>query len=392
MSISSLRRLAVLSPPLLRRARPSSGSFCRVALVGLLASSGCLGSDVVAILPGAPSIINQPTARQVTRGDAVSFTVLATGDSLIFQWYKDASLVTGGTSSTLTIPSAQLSDAGLYYVAVGNRVGTLVSDTARLVVIQPPSIVGYTLTTGDASTTNQAYTSTTADQSAAWVSGTGNLTAINPTVTKSGDATSVTTSLRTGVNAGVRASGGSIVIVDGSITTAAVGASGLFATGAGTRMTMTRGSVTTTGASSPAVGASLGAIVDVARTKLRSSSGTLISATDASTVTMLAEADSVPGLATADASSIVRLTLTKGSTLSGAVQGASVSLDSTSTWNVTAASALTAFSDPLLVTGATVTNVVGNGFLVTYDSARPENAALGGRTYALTGGGSLAPR
>ncbi|MEO8564295.1 MAG: immunoglobulin domain-containing protein [bacterium] len=358
----------------------------------MLATSACLSSDVAAILPGAPSIINQPTARQVTRGDPVSFSVLATGDSLAFQWYKDAARVTGATSSTLTIANAQQADAGLYFVAVGNAVGTLVSDTARLVVVQPPAIVGYTLASGDVSSTNQAYASTTADQSAVWVSGTGNLTAINPTVTKSGDASSAAASLRSGVNAGVRSSGGTIVVVDGSITTAAVGASGLFATGTGTRVTMTRGSVTTTGASSPAIGASLGAIVDVARAKLRVGSATLISATDASTVTLLAEGDSLPGLVTADASSTVRLTLTKGATLSGAVQGASVSLDSTSTWNVTAPSAVTAFSDPLLVAGATVTNVIGNGFTVTYDSARPENAALGGRTYALTGGGSLAPR
>jgi hypothetical protein len=74
------------------------------------------------------------------------------------------------------------------------------------------------------------------------------------------------------------------------------------------------------------------------------------------------------------------------------VQLASVSLDSASTWNVTGPSAVRGFADPLVINGGAVTNVIGNGFNVTYDAARPENATLGGRTYALTGGGSLVPR
>ena len=372
--------------------RPTSRLVVRGALLALLGSAACLNGDVAAILPGAPGITTQPVGRTVTEGDPVSLSIVATGNSPVFQWYKDGAKVDSATTTTLNITAAKLSDAGVYFVTVSNAIGTFVSDTARLIVNAPVAVTGYTLASGSASFTNKTYASTTADQSAVWVSGTGDLTLISPTVTKSGDASSVSTSARIGTNAGVLASGGSVLIIDGAITTSGVGASGLFATGAGTHLAITRGSVTTTGASSFAAGASLGAVLDLARTKLRTTSGTLLSATNGGTITLLAEADSLSGLVTADASSTIALSLTKGATLTGGVQLAKLSLDSTSTWNVTGASTVTGFTDPLVVTGGTVTNVIGNGFTVTYDATRPENAALGGRTYALTGGGSLAPR
>src|SRR5438067_1036104 len=78
------------------------------------------------------------------------------------------------------------------------------------------------------------------------------LTLTAPTVTKTGgDASSPTTSAEFGLNAGVLAAGSShVAIVGGTVTTNAVGASALFATGAGSVVTMSGGTLTTLGTAS----------------------------------------------------------------------------------------------------------------------------------------------
>jgi hypothetical protein len=64
--------------------------------------------------------------------------VVATGSNLSYQWLKDDASVSGATSSTYTIGSAALADAGSYRVVVTNTVDgatyTATSDTATLTV------------------------------------------------------------------------------------------------------------------------------------------------------------------------------------------------------------------------------------------------------------------
>jgi hypothetical protein len=45
----------------------------------------------------------------------------------------------------------------------------------------------------------------------------------------------------------------------------------------------------------------------------------------------------------------------------------------------------------LSIGGTTITNIAGNGHTVYYDAADSANSALGGQTYALSGGGTLQP-
>jgi hypothetical protein len=98
----------------------------------------------------------------------------------------------------------------------------------------------------------------------------------------------------------------------------------------------------------------------------------------------------------ADAISSVTLTLTKGSTLTGEVdtadsaKAATIALDGTSRRTVTADSHLTALTGAV-VSGTTITNVTGNGHTVSYDKSASSNSYLGGKTYTLTGGGTLTP-
>ncbi|HEY5530144.1 MAG TPA: hypothetical protein VIL51_11970 [Thermoleophilia bacterium] len=86
-----------------------------------------------------------------------------------------------------------------------------------------------------------------------------------------------------------------------------------------------------------------------------------------------------------------------GSALTGAINSAktakavNLTLDSSSTWNVTADSYLTTLSDTDGISGTTVTNITGNGLTVYYDAGNSANNALGGKTYTLAGGGELKP-
>lgn len=97
----------------------------------------------------APSITTQPTAATVTVGSAASFTVVASGDNLKYQWYKDSALISGATSATYSISAAATTDAGSYYVIVSNSAGSVTSNTVTLTV---NTITAPTITTQPSST------------------------------------------------------------------------------------------------------------------------------------------------------------------------------------------------------------------------------------------------
>jgi hypothetical protein len=335
-----------------------------------------------------PVITTQPTAQMVALGAPATFSVVATGDSLAYQWYKGAAAIAGATSATYTIPSTVVGDGAVYQVLLGNSAATVASDTVRLTVVVPLSIVGYRLVGGTASSTNQGYSSTTANQAAVFVGGAGDLTLVNATIAKSGTATAAST----GANAAVQVeSGGHVVLTGGSIATDSTGATALYAT-QGSSAEMFRGTIATTGSSAYGILATVGATVRVENTPIRVQSDTIARATGSSTVSLLINADTLSGALIADASSTISATLQNGAKLTGAVQGAALSIDAASSWVVTSNSALTTLTLPGGISGSSISNIVGNGFTVTYAASLPGNAALGGATYTLVGGGQLVPR
>jgi hypothetical protein len=113
--------------------------------------------------------------------------------------------------------------------------------------------------------------------------------------------------------------------------------------------------------------------------------------------TLLLTADSqvLAGDMTADSISILTVTLQNDSAWTSAMnairaaQAASLTLDVSSSWTVTADSYLTCLSDCAGTSGGTVTNITGNGHTVYYDAAACPD--LGGQTYLLNGGGTLQP-
>ncbi|MBN1627472.1 MAG: right-handed parallel beta-helix repeat-containing protein [Deltaproteobacteria bacterium] len=80
------------------------------------------------------------------------------------------------------------------------------------------------------------------------------------------------------------------------------------------------------------------------------------------------------------------------STLTGKVENAAISMDSSSKWDVTGDSAVTSLSNSSGISGNNVANIYGNGHTVYYDKGLEENKALGGKTYSLAKGGKLVPK
>jgi len=100
------------------------------------------------IVNSSPSIITHPVSQTVIAGNSVSFTVIATGAGLTYQWKKgtvnlsNTGNVTGATTATLTLNPAAITDPSTNYnVAVSGTCSPVVfSLNAVLVVNSPPSI------------------------------------------------------------------------------------------------------------------------------------------------------------------------------------------------------------------------------------------------------------
>jgi hypothetical protein len=121
------------------------------------------------------------------------------------------------------------------------------------------------------------------------------------------------------------------------------------------------------------------------------------SGSNGGTVILAVDGQTLSGNLVADNISSISLTLQNASNLVGAINSdrtaktVDLTLDSSSTWNVTADSYLNGFSDASGISGTTITNITGNGYTVYYDASLAANSSLGGKTFNLTGDGTLKP-
>jgi hypothetical protein len=137
--------------------------------------------------------------------------------------------------------------------------------------------------------------------------------------------------------------------------------------------------------------------------KISAKSGTLLKAaadqwgtsgSNGGTAKLTATDQTLKGNVVVDKVSTAALTLKDGSTLTGAIDHANtaksvtLTLDSSSTWSVTADSHVGKLTG-LKISGKTVSNISGNGHTVYYDSSA--NPDLDGKTYTLADGGTLTP-
>jgi hypothetical protein len=122
----------------------------------------------------------------------------------------------------------------------------------------------YTLDGGSASESGQTYSATNEDQSGVYVTDSGNLTLDNATVTTSGNTSSDENSSFYGLNAGVLAASGSTITINGgSISTTGTGANGAFATGEGTTVNLSKVTINAKGDGGHGVMATLGGIMNL---------------------------------------------------------------------------------------------------------------------------------
>ncbi len=165
--------------------------------------------------------------------------------------------------------------------------------------------------------------------------------------------------------------------------------------------TMTGGSLQYTPASGPLfyVTNSTG-IITLKGVAASANSGVLVQAaagnwgtsgSNGGTAVLMADSQALTGDLSTDSISSIAVTLKNSSTLTGRASNASITLDASSVWSVTGNSTLTGLVDPAGISGSSITNIQGNGYTVTYDSSLSANSYLGGKTYQLAGGGTLAP-
>ncbi len=103
-----------------------------------------------------------------------------------------------------------------------------------------------------------------------------------------------------------------------------------------------------------------------------------------------AERQTLNGDLATDILSSIRLDLKDGSKFAGkTTANVDVSLDASSTWTLTADTRVGQLIDPEGLSGDTIRNIVGNGHVLSY--SQRDNPNLGGKTWQLTGGGTLAP-
>jgi hypothetical protein len=100
---------------------------------------------------------NDPANFGKTFANAV-FSVQATSDypPINYQWYYNSGVISGATSSTLTLNNVTLANEGFYHVVLTDGVSTVPSAPARLSVLVTPILteqpVGQTVAVGDSAT------------------------------------------------------------------------------------------------------------------------------------------------------------------------------------------------------------------------------------------------
>ncbi len=82
----------------------------------------------------ATSITTHPLSQSVCPGANVSFTVVASGSTLTYQWKKNGANISGANSATLNLTAVTAGDAASYTVEVSGGCGTVTSNAAVLTV------------------------------------------------------------------------------------------------------------------------------------------------------------------------------------------------------------------------------------------------------------------
>ncbi len=303
-----------------------------------------------------------------------------------------------GSSASVIVSGATIKATGQYAHGAMASGGGTVNLTNVTISTAGASSAAIATDRGGGTITVNGGTATTSGQNSPAIYSTGAITATGGTYTS------------TGSESAVIEGGNSITLTDATLTSSVADKWGVMiyqsmsGDAAGTKgtFTMTGGSLSNTAATGPLfyVTNSTG-VITLKGVTVTAASGVLIKAAAGSwgtsgsnggTVVFTAEGEIMTGDLVSDSASSIAATLQDGTTLTGKIDSAALTLDATSVWNVTGNSKLTSLTDSSGISGTTIANVHGNGHTVTYDASLAANSGLGGKTYSLAGGGQLEPQ
>ncbi len=306
-----------------------------------------------------------------------------------------------GTGSSVTLSNAKIdAKADGAHGVMATNAGTVTMDNVDITTAGGSSSAIAT-DRGGGTITVTGGNVTTSGQNSAGIYSTGNIAVSNGTFAS------------TGAEAAVIEGANSITLNNTSMTSNKAGKWGVMiyqsmsgdAEGAKGEFTMTGGSLSYTATDGPLfyVTNTTG-IITLKGAMLGAASGTLISASagnwgtsgsNGGTVMLTADGQTLNGNLVADNISSISATLKNSSALNGSIntantaKAAELTLDASSTWNVTTDSYISCLSDSAGISGTSITNITGNGHTVYYSQS--SCSTLGGQTYALANGGYLKP-
>ncbi len=101
---------------------------------------GSATSNTGSLTLGDVFITTDPASQTVCEGSNVTFSVVAGGSGISYQWRKGGVNISGATASAYSLTNVSTADAGNYDVAVNGTCGNLTSGTASLTVNTKPAI------------------------------------------------------------------------------------------------------------------------------------------------------------------------------------------------------------------------------------------------------------
>ena len=103
--------------------------------------AGGLNHAVALLNDGRPLLLRPPVGGTFYQHSAFALKTKVTGDaSLNFQWFKDGNPVPDATNQNLSIPSAQVGDAGNYHLTVSNALGFVQSLAVPVNIADGPPV------------------------------------------------------------------------------------------------------------------------------------------------------------------------------------------------------------------------------------------------------------
>jgi hypothetical protein len=132
---------------------------------GIERPQGYVGDiGAVEVKAGPPETVTEPEDVTLYTGENASFSYLASGRRITYQWYFNDMAITGATNATLVVTNVQLAQAGAYHAVATNPFGEIasadaildVSESAPILTQVPPAstniTAGTTLTLVSAAT------------------------------------------------------------------------------------------------------------------------------------------------------------------------------------------------------------------------------------------------